>query len=318
MTYSGKVAVLFGGIGSEREVSLDSGRTVADALTSAGIETIAADITPEDLSILDDNTIDAFFIMLHGIWGEDGQLQKILEQKGLTFTGSGSKASQLAFDKGDSKKAFLSAGLPTLPYLAVGCDSDWGLTEKELEIIGKKFVVKPACEGSSTGIEIAEGIDEAIAAAKKCTAAYGKTVIEKYVKAREFTVGVLAGEALPIIEIRTKQAFYDYNAKYIADTTEYLFDTLEDKKIAADMSSAALKCFEQLGCQGYARVDFLLTEDNKFYILEANTIPGFTSHSLLPKAAAKRGYSLPELCEKILADALNTSSQLDAKHLSQS
>ena len=305
MTFSGKVAVLFGGIGSEREVSLNSGQTVAKALTSAGIETVAADITPDNLSILDDNTIDAFFIMLHGRWGEDGQLQKILEQKRLTFTGSGSKASQLAFDKGESKKAFLSAGLPTLPYISVNTDSDWVQAETKLKNIGNKFVVKPACEGSSTGIEIVSGISETIAAAKNCTASYGKTVIEKYAKAREFTVGILAGEALPIIEIRPKQAFYDYNAKYIADTTEYLFDTLEDKKIVADMSSAALKCFDQLGCQGYARVDFLLTEDNKFYILEINTIPGFTSHSLLPKAAAKHGYSLPELCEKILADALN-------------
>ena len=304
MAFSGKVAVLMGGCGSERDVSLNSGRNVIDALKSEGIDVTGVDITPENTSILDDRSVDLFFIMLHGRWGEDGQLQQILEDKGLKFTGSGSKASKTAFDKTASKEIFIKAGIPTPFWLTVTSDTDWQKAEAALDGHGEKFVVKPACEGSSVGVEIRIGKSAAIRGAKECAAKYGKALIEQYIQAREFTVGIVGGTALPVIEICSKAGFYDFNAKYISDDTEYLFDTIENSDIIAKMQSCAQKCFEAIGCRGFARIDFLMEPDGNFYVLEINTIPGFTSHSLLPKAAAKAGIPQGKLCMKIIETAL--------------
>jgi D-alanine-D-alanine ligase len=304
MAFKGKVAVLMGGVGSEREVSLQSGRNVVSALASAGINSAGIDITPDNLSILDDRSIDVFFIMLHGKWGEDGQLQQVMEDKGLTFTGSGSKASELSFDKILSKELYRSCSLPTADWITVDKPFDREYIERQLPHLGSTMVVKPACEGSSTGVEIVEGENNAICAAEKCFRKYGKTLIEQFIKGREFTVGILEGSALPLIEICPKEKFYDFNAKYISDATEYLFDTLTDSSLIAAIQDCAVKCFNAAGCRGFARVDFLLDEDNNFYILETNTIPGFTSHSLLPKAAQKQGLSQGQLCVKIIESAL--------------
>ncbi|MFI4913185.1 MAG: D-alanine--D-alanine ligase [Sedimentisphaeraceae bacterium JB056] len=302
MAFSGKVAVLMGGVGSEREVSLNSGENVVRALTSEGIDACGVDITPENMAILDDKSIDIFFIMLHGTWGEDGSLQSELEAKGLRFTGSDSKSSKMSFDKIKTKEILKANNLPTPHWITIDKDSNWESVASELENMGEKVVIKPACEGSSTGVMIVDKSD-ALQTAQQCTAKYGRSLIEKFIKAREFTVGILAGDALPLIEICPKESFYDYNAKYISDSTEYLFDTLADGKLISDMQQSALKCFEAMGCRGFSRVDFLLTEDNSFYILEINTIPGFTSHSLLPKAAEKSGLSQGQLCVKILESA---------------
>lgn len=300
MAFSGKVAVLMGGCGSERDVSLNSGRNVTQALKSEGIDAVGVDITPQDISILDNPSIDVFFIMLHGRWGEDGSLQKILEDKGLKFTGSGSKASKIAFDKTASKEIFVKAGIPTPLWISVEGGSGLSLAESELQKLGMKFVVKPACEGSSVGVEIHADKAAAVKAAKACAAKYGKTLIEQYIKAREFTVGILDGAALPVIEICSSAGFYDFNAKYIAEDTKYLFDTIENAEIVKKMQVCAQNCFEAIGCKGFARVDFLMEPNGCFYVLEINTIPGFTSHSLLPKAADKAGISQGRLCRKIL------------------
>jgi D-alanine-D-alanine ligase len=295
-----KVAVLMGGIGQERQVSLQSGKCVTDALQQAGVNVIASDIGPDDMSILDDKSIDVFFIALHGKFGEDGQLQKILEDKSLVFTGSGSAASRIAFDKIASKRAFESANVRTAPMIEVTGGTDLAALAGQIAALGGKYVVKPVRQGSSVGVSILDDAKSAAAAAKQCLADYGDCMVEKFIKGRELTVGVLCGKSLPVIEIRSKAAFYDYHAKYITDSTEYLFDTISDAKIIAELGNQALAAFDAVGCRDFSRIDFILSDDGVPYALEVNNIPGFTTHSLLPKAAAKTGIPMGELCIKII------------------
>lgn len=297
------VAVLYGGIGSERSVSLQSGQNIYQSLQQAGFSTRLCDITPDNLSILDDGGVDVFFLALHGQFGEDGTLQEILEQKGLAFTGSGSQASRAAFDKIQSKAAFAAAGVPVARHVIVQPADTWQTLADKLSGWDGRFVIKPARQGSSVGIEMT---DDRVAAAKKaveCFQTYGDCLIEQFIKGREMTVGILDGQPLPILEIRSKSAFYDYFAKYIADTTEYLFDTISDRRQAERIQQAAVACFRSLGCRHLSRVDFIVDEDYTPYALEINTLPGFTSHSLLPMAAAKAGIPAPELCRRIVSAA---------------
>ncbi len=299
-----KVAVLAGGIGTERNISIQSGNCIAKALKDAGINVIVADITPTNLDILEDTTIDVFFIALHGQFGEDGQLQKILEDKSLLYTGSGPAASKLAFDKLASKKHFIDAGLTTPRAIQFNGQTDPEELQQQLTQVGDKFVVKPLREGSSAGISIITETDKIVTAAQKCLDQFGNCMIEEYITPREITVGILCGKPLPIIEIRPKSGFYDYHAKYIDDQTEYLFDTINDSALIEKIHTAAMDCFNVLGCRDFARVDFIMDNDKKPYALEVNTIPGFTTHSLLPKAAAKAGFPMSNLCEKIIEAAL--------------
>lgn len=294
------VAVLMGGIGQEREVSLQSGTCVTDALRQAGVDVVAADITPDDMTVLDDKSIDIFFIALHGKFGEDGQLQQILEDKSLLYTGSGPAASRTAFDKIASKRAFESAGVKTAPMIEITPTTDFSTLADEIRTLGKKYVVKPVRQGSSVGVSILDNAEAAAKAAKQCSSDYGDCMIEKFIAGRELTVGVLCGKALPVIEIRSKAAFYDYHAKYIADSTEYLFDTIDDAVTTERLGTAALAAFDAVGCKDFSRIDFILADDGAAYALEVNNIPGFTTHSLLPKAAAKTGIPMSDLCIKII------------------
>jgi D-alanine-D-alanine ligase len=301
-----KVAVLTGGIGSERDISLQSGRCVAEALKEAGFEIVTADIRPDNLDILDDKSIDIFFPALHGIFGEDGQLQQILEDRSLLYAGSGPMASRLAFDKMASKKLFEEAGVATPAAIEFGPETDIGRLEEQLRDFANGYVVKPIRQGSSVGVSIVSTPYEALDVARETFSKFGDCMIEEFVPGMEVTVGILNGRALPIIEVRVKTGFYDYHAKYVDEQTEYLFDTVTDLAIAANLSRAAIDCFNALGCRHYARVDFLLGNDRIAYVLEANTIPGFTSHSLLPKAAAKAGLSMSELCSNIVEAAYSS------------
>jgi D-alanine-D-alanine ligase len=298
-----KVAVLAGGIGSERNVSIQSGKAVSDALRQAGVSVVLSDITPDNTSILDDSSIDVFFPALHGQFGEDGKLQRIMEEKSLTYTGSDSAASELAFDKVASKKMFETAAIKTPPSVMFSKE----LTEEEfnnnLSSADDKYVVKPVRQGSSVGISIVEGCKNALRTANKTEQKFGDTMIETYISGREITVGIIDGEPLDIIEIKPVSGFYDYRAKYDDEKTGFVFDTIKDEKLKTDIKQAGVKCFEVLGCRHFARVDFILKEDD-FYVLEVNTIPGFTSHSLLPMAAKRAGLDMPELCSKILELAL--------------
>lgn len=300
-----KVAVLSGGIGSEREVSLKSGQTVYAALQESGLETVLVDFTPEDMSILDDRSVDVFFLIFHGQFGEDGQIQRIMEQRKLCFTGSGSESSRKAFDKRLSKDVFATIGAPLASHMIVQPeDTEEGIV-KRLNGSPRKMVVKPLRQGSSVGVQITSEPAQTAACAVRCLKTYGDCMIEEFISGREITVGILNGRALPIIEIRSKAAFYDYNAKYISDATEYLFDTVTDAAVVARTQKIAVDCFNALGCRHLSRVDFILTEAGLPYVLEINTLPGFTSHSLLPMAAAKAGIPKPALCRQIVEAAWN-------------
>jgi D-alanine-D-alanine ligase len=307
-----KVAVLMGGIGEERDISIQSGQCVAQALKEAGLNVITADIQPDNMAVLDESDIDVFFIALHGRFGEDGRLQQILEEKGLVYTGSGPAASRLAFDKMASKKDFAKAGVAVPAAFKFNSHSDTEHLEKKFRQLVhhtsgglvEKYVIKPIRQGSTIGVTIANDPKSAIIDARKCLTEFGDCMIEEYIPGREFTVGILENQALPIIEIRTKSGFYDYHAKYIDEGTEYLFDTINDSALIEKINQAAIVCFNALGCRHFARVDFILGNDTKPYVLEVNTIPGFTTHSLLPKAAAKTGLSMSNLCIKIIEAAL--------------
>jgi len=295
-----KVAVLSGGISQERQISLNSGRCVPEALQTGGVEVVTSDIGPNDLSVLNRADIDIFFLALHGEFGEDGQLQQILEDRALRYTGCGPEASRLAFDKVLSKERFASAGVAVSPTVPFSPEADRGALEAQLKGLDERFVVKPVRQGSSVGTYMVSSPAEAVAAAEKVHQAFGACIIEPYIPGREITVGILGRRTLPIIEIRSKTAFYDYDAKYMDDKTEYLFDTIEDADLRARISESALACFDALGCRDFSRVDFIVTDDGTAYALEINTIPGFTTHSLLPKAAAKIGIPMPQLCVGIV------------------
>ena len=290
-----KVAVLMGGIGEERDISLQSGSCVAQVLKEAGLDVVASDVGPDNLDILEDSSIDVFFLALHGRFGEDGQLQQILEDKSLRYTGSGPSACRLALDKMASKKAFAKAGILTPVAIEFKPNADPAELEKQLKQFANRFVVKPITQGSSVGVTIVDNPKSAMAEALKCSAMFGNCMIEEYIQGREITVGVLLGRAMPIIEIRSKTGFYDYHAKYIDERTQFLFDTIDDPALIKKIEAAAIKCFNTLGLRHFARIDFILDADGAAYALEANSIPGMTSHSLLPKAAARTGLSMSDL-----------------------
>lgn len=304
-----KVAVLMGAVGSERQISLQSGKCIADALRKTNLlEVIEQDYQPDSPGILDDKSINVFFLAFHGRFGEGGDMQKICEKKKLVFTGCDSKSSRLAFDKIACKKALRRAKLPTADAVEIRNLSQLSDIGSKLEKIGPKFVIKPICQGSSVGVRIVEGAGNAKAIAEKCVEQFGDCMLEKFVAGREITVGILGNAALPVIEIRTTHQFYDYDAKYNDDATQFLFDTITDEQTLQRINDVALKSFNALGCRDFSRVDMILDRDSIPYVIEINTIPGFTTHSLLPKAAAKAGIDMEQLCLRIIKSAIERAA----------
>ena len=301
-----KIAVLTGGIGTERDISIQSGQCVSRALISAGFDVVTADIQPDNLDILEDSSIDVFFPALHGEFGEDGRLQQILKDKSLVYTGSGPTASKLAFDKIASKKLFSKAGVTTPEAVEFNAESDFSQIEKRLKYFKDGFVIKPISQGSSVGISIISDMKQIFNTANQILHEYGDCMIEQFIPGREITVSILKEKTLPIIEIRSQTGFYDYQAKYIDEQTEYLFDTISEPDLIAKIERYAMDCFCALGCRHFARVDFILSEQAIPYVLEVNTIPGFTTHSLLPKAAAKANLTMSDLCSKIVETAYSS------------
>ncbi len=299
-----KIAVLAGGIGSERQISIQSGKSVAEALKQTGLNVVLADITPDNLDILEDKSINVFFPVLHGRFGEDGQLQQILEEKSLVYTGSAPTACELAFDKMASKKIFERAGISTPKAVEFKPDINTQRLKDQLLQFSNKWVVKPIRQGSSVGIYLVDDINEVIERANKVCNEFGNCMIEEFVHGREITVGILKDKTLPIIEVISNTDFYNYHAKYIDEQTKYLFGTIENEAAKSSISAAALDCFEILSCRHFARADFILNDNGIAHVLEVNTIPGFTAHSLLPKAAAERGLSVSDLCMAIIEEAL--------------
>jgi D-alanine-D-alanine ligase len=307
----GRVAVLMGGTSSEREVSLDSGRNVLDALLSQGIDAFAVDGVPALLQLLAERRIDRVFNILHGSHGggEDGVLQGLLEAHGVPCTGSGVLGSALSMDKIRSKQVWLALGLPTPRYVRLQPGGD---IEAAVAEIGLPAIVKPACEGSSVGITRVfanEDLHDAMALAARYP---GELLVEQLIAgsdnaAGEYTVGILGDEALPSIRIVPAGEYYDYHAKYIAEDTQYVCPGLQGEA-ERRMRSLALTAFRALGCSGWGRVDVMRDGDGRDWLLEVNTAPGMTSHSLVPKAASAMGIDFGTLCWRILAMTLSTEA----------
>jgi D-alanine-D-alanine ligase len=302
-TVFGRVAVLMGGTSSEREVSLDSGRNVLEALRARDVDAFSVDGIPALIDEIRHGGVDRVFNILHGNkgGGEDGVLQGLLEALGVPYTGSDVLGSALAMDKIRTKQVWLSLGLPTPRYVRLAKGADVHAAARE---IGLPVIVKPSCEGSSVGVSRVFN-DADLDSAVDLAARYpGELLMEQMVVGEELTVGILgdgvAHHALPSIRIVPKGEWYDYNAKYIAEDTQYLCPGLESEA-EAEIRRIALEAFLAAGCKGWARVDVMRDRTSgKFYLLEVNTAPGMTSHSLVPKAARQVGMSFEELCWRIL------------------
>jgi D-alanine-D-alanine ligase len=299
-----KIAVLMGGIGSERDISLLTGENIAQSLSGENFEVVLADICPDRLEILSDKSIDVFYTALHGHWGEDGQIQRILEDMGLAYTGSGPASSETAFDKLKSLELFRLAGVKTAAAFEVNADTDLEALADMLDSSTGKYVVKPVRDGSSVGVEIRTGKQAALRSAAGRVDKFGSLMIEDFIPGREITVGIVNNRTLPILEIVPKAGFYDFESKYISDQTKYVFGTIEDPELAGRIERDARLCYEAVGARDAARVDFILSEDNIPYALEINTSPGFTFHSLVPKAAEHIGLTQGQLCREIVEEAL--------------
>ena len=297
MNEFGKVAVLFGGKSAEREVSLKSGNAVLAALKQGGVDAHAFDPAVQELQALKAEGYDRAFITLHGRGGEDGTLQGALELMGIPYTGSGVLASALGMDKWRSKLVWQAAGLPIPQFELLDKDSDWGAVVARL---GLPLFVKPANEGSSVGISKVKKAEE-LRAAYEAAAKHDTLVIaERFIGGGEFTAAILGDRALPVIKIEPANEFYDYEAKYLRDDTTYRCPCGLPAEKEAEMQRLALRGFELLGGRGWGRVDFLMDEQGKPYLLEANTSPGMTDHSLVPMAARQAGISFEQLVLKIL------------------
>lgn len=301
----GKVGVLFGGRSAEREVSNMSGAGVLAALLSKGIDAHAFDPGQRSLAELAAEKFDRVFIALHGRYGEDGSLQGALELLGIPYTGSGVMASSVGMDKITTKIVWLNAGLPTPRYTVLNAQSDLAATAADL---GLPLIVKPPHEGSTIGItKVSEA--GAFQAAYDIAAALDDSVLaEEFVTGREFTVAILGGgataRALPIVEIVAPEGNYDYQNKYFTDDTKYHCPAVLPDALTAEMQRIAVDAYRTLGCEGWGRVDVLLRErDQKPFLLEVNTSPGMTSHSLVPMAARAEGISYEDLCVEILRTA---------------
>lgn len=293
----GKVAVMSGGLSCEREVSLDSGSAVLRALRSRGIDAHAWDPAEKSMQEFSAAGFDRVWNALHGVGGEDGALQGALHWLNMPYTGSGVLASALAMDKIRSKHLFRAAGIRTPEYQIVESQND---AERAAETCGYPLVMKPAGQGSSVGMSIVFGAGELEAAITLALSFGGPALAERCIVGDELTVAVLAGLALPSIRIETPRVFYDYRAKYQADTTEYFCPGSDDPAYEQRLQDLALASFRELGCQGWARVDFMASGEGDPQVLEVNTVPGMTSHSLVPMAARKAGIDFPELCWRIL------------------
>jgi len=298
----GRIGVLAGGPSSEREISLKSGKAVLNALLQEGLDVIFLDVYNDICDIIKNNKIGIAFIALHGRFGEDGTVQKMLEDLGIPYTGSGVEASYLALDKIAAKEKFIEHRLPVPRYVVL----DKGSAPPEnFNSLGWPIVIKPQFEGSSIGLSITKD-DRLFEGALAKAFAYGpKVLIEEYIEGRELTVGILGDMPLPVIEIVTKNKVYDYEAKYRDAETKYLVPAPVEENIYRKAQALAVKAHKALGCRSFSRVDMIAGRNGDISVLEVNTIPGMTERSLLPKAAAAQGVSFNQLCVRLIEDALS-------------
>ena len=297
----GRVGVLAGGPSSEREISLRSGRAVYDALTREGVNVFFVDVRDNIYDIIKSEKMDVAFLALHGKFGEDGTVQKILDAEGIRYTGSGAGASKLALDKIASKEVFIKNGIPTPEYSVV---EKGNFKIKDFYPAKLPLVVKPQFEGSSIGLSVVKG-KEALKPALDKAFEYGpKALLEEYVSGRELTVGILNDEPLPVIEIVPRQHLYDYKAKYSDPDTQYLVPAPISGRAAELARSLGMRSHAALGCRSFSRTDMIMDRSGRIFVLEVNTIPGMTERSLLPKAAAATGVNFGKLCVRLIEDAI--------------
>jgi D-alanine-D-alanine ligase len=303
MKWTGKkVALLYGGRSTERDVSLRTGKACGDALTSKGYDVTLVDVDQDLPARLREGRFEVAFNALHGRWGEDGCVQGLLEAMGIPYTGSGVLASAMGMDKVVAKAMFRSLGLAVIDYRVFPADRAARIAPEDLPF-GFPCVVKPSGEGSSVGVHIVKEPATLQAACLDAATFKGDVIVERYVKGSEVNVAVLEGKALGAIEIVPANEFYDYAAKYTAGTTKYYYPARIPEAHATRVMAAAEVAHRGLGCAGVTRVDFIIAPDGTPFILEINTLPGMTATSLVPKIAAGLGIAFPDLCERILEGA---------------
>jgi D-alanine-D-alanine ligase len=294
----GRVAVVMGGTSRERQVSLWSGQAVLTALQTRGVDASAVDGIPALLQALHEGRFDRVFIILHGPGGEDGTLQGALAAMQIPYTGSGVLASALGMDKIRTKQIWQQLGVPTAEFAVV---QPGDTAESVLASFGLPMVIKPSQEGSTFGITLARSAEQVHAGLALARQIGGEILIERLIEGEEYTVAVLGRNVLPVIHIVPKQKFYDFDAKYLSDATEYLIPSGLSSEAEAQMQQSVLRAFDALGCTGWARLDVMVDASGNQFLLEANTAPGMTSHSLVPKAAAAVGIDFEALCLQVLA-----------------
>jgi len=300
----GKVAVLMGGRSAEREISLISGQAVLTALKAQGIDAHKIDVGLDISQQLIDGQFDRAFIVLHGRGGEDGQVQGVLQSLAIPYTGSDVTGAVLSMNKMISKQIWLQQALPTAAFEQVSTDSD---VDVLVEKLGLPLMVKPVNEGSSIGMTKVNSKDDLAQAIKLATDYDSEVIVEKWISGEEYTVAILDQQPLPTIQLKTPNEFYDYEAKYQANTTQYLCPCGLAEQDEKHCQQLALQAFNALRMKGWGRIDFMRDAAGQFYLLEANSVPGMTDHSLVPMAAKQAGYSFDDLVWQILESSVEVT-----------
>jgi D-alanine-D-alanine ligase len=299
-----KIAVLMGGVSAEREVSLRSGKGIADALRSKGHDVREVDLKEESIAPVLADRPEVAFIALHGRFGEDGGVQSLLEEAGVPYTGSDPQASRAGMDKMASKCFFITHDVPTPPFRLVTTTQRWDQIDAAIQEAGLPLVVKPLRQGSSLGVSVARTAEEVAIGLAKAFKYGHQALLERHIRGREFTVGILDETPLPMLELRTGHEFMDFEAKYADSTTERIAHPDLPPETYERLQEIGLAAHRALGCRHLSRVDLMLEDDGCPYVLEVNTIPGFTERSWFPLAAAEAGLSFPDLCERLAELAL--------------
>lgn len=297
----GRVAVLMGGRSAEREISLKSGHAVLAALVEQGVDAHKIDVGIDVSEQLRAGKFDRAFVILHGRGGEDGEIQGLLQSIAMPYTGSDITGAVLSMNKMLSKQVWILQGLPTAEYELVTAQTD---VDALIAKLGLPLIIKPVNEGSSIGMSKVKTADDLMAAIKLATQFDAEVIAERWIVGQEFTTAILGDKALPVIELKTPHEFYDFNAKYQANTTQYICPSHLSEQDELQCQKLALQAFQALRMSGWGRIDFMRDQSGQFYLLEANSIPGMTDHSLVPMAAKQAGLSFADLAWKILENSM--------------
>ena len=293
----GKILVLMGGWSNEREISLISGESVFNSLITSGLDVIKLDLNKDNISKVKELNPDRIFIVLHGKGGEDGEIQLHLENLGIPYTGSGSESSKVCMNKRTTKNILLENNIQTPSYIKISKSTNIEDIENSFQY---PFVIKPASEGSSIGVYVVEDRVSCKKALNENVKISNDVIVEEYIRGKEYTVGIIDNNALPVIKLIPPGKFYDFEAKYNSKETKYICPSGLDQNTEEEIKKLSLNCFSLLNCRGWGRVDLIIDEKNKPWVIELNTVPGMTEHSLVPMAANYRNINFNELVLKIL------------------